>query len=62
MNDYRNIPDTANIEELRIVYTRLYTNTDANSPFYDPDGTENLKKVRNIIADFNENADEKGTG
>ena len=56
VNDYRNIPETTNVGELRIIYTRLYKNGNKNSQYYDPDGTENLKDVRKMIADYNENA------
>ena len=56
VNDYRNIPKTTNVGELRIIYTRLYKYGNKNSKYYDPEGTKNLKDVRQMIADYNENA------
>lgn len=56
VNDYRDIPNNVNVGELRIVYTRLYKYENANSLYHDPNGTENLKRVLGMIANFNENA------
>eukprot|EP00731_Ephydatia_muelleri_P004398 Em0002g574a len=56
INDYRNLQGDTKVGELRIIYTRLYKNNNNKSIYYDPDGTNNLNQVLDMIADYNANA------